>query len=57
MLRSAKLVRMTLSTLGGRAPPVCEGLQGIYMTVSGSDGGFVYSFEALGAGIRQSNGG
>jgi lactonase len=48
---------MTLSTLGGRAPPVCEGLQGIYMTVSGSDGGFVYSFEALGAGIRQSNGG
>lgn len=28
-----------------------------YMTVSGSDGGFVYSFEAPGTGIRQSNGG
>ncbi|WAP52257.1 SMP-30/gluconolactonase/LRE family protein [Arthrobacter sp. ATA002] len=28
-----------------------------YMTVSGDDGGFVYSFEALGSGIRQSNGG
>lgn len=28
-----------------------------YMTVSGADGGFVYSFEALGSGIRQSNGG
>ncbi|MCC9197078.1 SMP-30/gluconolactonase/LRE family protein [Arthrobacter sp. zg-Y820] len=28
-----------------------------YMTVSGPDGGFVYSFEALGTGIRQSNGG
>lgn len=28
-----------------------------YLTVSGADGGFVYSFEALGTGIRQSNGG
>lgn len=28
-----------------------------YMTVSGDDGGFVYSFDALGEGIRQSNGG
>ncbi|WP_017589624.1 SMP-30/gluconolactonase/LRE family protein [Nocardiopsis ganjiahuensis] len=28
-----------------------------YMTVSGEDGGFVYRFEALGEGIRQSNGG
>ncbi|MFI0238741.1 SMP-30/gluconolactonase/LRE family protein [Streptomyces sp. NPDC016845] len=28
-----------------------------YMTVSGSDGGYVYGFTALGKGIRQSNGG
>ncbi|MBR8740796.1 SMP-30/gluconolactonase/LRE family protein [Nocardiopsis sp. MG754419] len=28
-----------------------------YMTVSGEDGGFVFTFEALGEGIRQSNGG
>lgn len=28
-----------------------------YMTVSGADGGFVYTFDALGEGIRQSNGG
>jgi lactonase len=28
-----------------------------YMTVSGPAGGFVYEFEALGGGIRQSNGG
>ncbi|SHK71310.1 lactonase [Nocardiopsis flavescens] len=28
-----------------------------YMTVSGEDGGFVYSFDALAEGIRQSNGG
>lgn len=28
-----------------------------YMTVSGDDGGFVYRFDALGEGIRQSNGG
>lgn len=28
-----------------------------YMTVSGPDGGYLYSFAALGRGIRQSNGG
>ncbi|MCQ6271453.1 SMP-30/gluconolactonase/LRE family protein [Pseudarthrobacter sp. R1] len=28
-----------------------------YMTVSGKDGGFIYSFTALAEGIRQSNGG
>lgn len=28
-----------------------------YMTVSGDDGGFVYTFDALDEGIRQSNGG
>lgn len=28
-----------------------------YVTVSGSDGGFLYSFKALAAGTRQSNGG
>ncbi|MER7802510.1 SMP-30/gluconolactonase/LRE family protein [Streptomyces parvulus] len=28
-----------------------------YMTVSGPDGGFLYSFEALAEGVRQSNGG
>ena len=28
-----------------------------YITVSGTDGGFLYSFRALGKGIRQSNGG
>jgi lactonase len=28
-----------------------------YMTVSGPAGGFVYEFEALADGIRQSNGG
>ncbi|MFJ3667058.1 SMP-30/gluconolactonase/LRE family protein [Streptomyces sp. NPDC090106] len=28
-----------------------------YMTVSGPDGGFLYRFDALAAGIRQSNGG
>jgi len=27
------------------------------MTVSGAAGGFVYAFEALAEGIRQSNGG
>ncbi len=35
------------------APGTTDG----YMTVSGRDGGFVYTFEALGEGIRQSNGG
>lgn len=35
------------------APGTTDG----YMTVSGEDGGFVYTFEALGEGIRQSNGG
>ncbi|CAM5260580.1 hypothetical protein STENM327S_07153 [Streptomyces tendae] len=28
-----------------------------YMTVSGPDGGYLYGFDALGEGIRQSNGG
>lgn len=28
-----------------------------YMTVSGPDGGFVYAFDALAEGVRQSNGG
>jgi lactonase len=28
-----------------------------YMTVSGPDGGLVYEFKALAAGIRHSNGG
>lgn len=35
------------------APGTTEG----YMTVSGADGGFVYTFDALAAGTRQSNGG
>ena len=34
-----------------------EGTTDAYMTVSGENGGFVYKFEALGEGIRQSNGG
>jgi lactonase len=36
---------------------IAPGTTEAYMTVSGEDGGFVYTFEALGEGIRQSNGG
>ncbi|MGW8531767.1 SMP-30/gluconolactonase/LRE family protein [Nocardiopsis sp. NPDC055824] len=36
---------------------IAPGTTDAYMTVSGEDGGFVYSFEALGEGIRQTNGG
>lgn len=36
---------------------IAPGTTDAYMTVSGEDGGFVYEFEALGEGIRQSNGG
>jgi lactonase len=36
---------------------IAPGTTDAYMTVSGKDGGFVYTFEALGEGIRQSNGG
>lgn len=33
------------------------GTREAFATVSGEDGGFIYTFEALGEGIRQSNGG
>ncbi|MER5890224.1 SMP-30/gluconolactonase/LRE family protein [Streptomyces sp. NPDC001941] len=33
------------------------GTRKAYLTVSGPAGGYLYSFEALGAGVRQSNGG
>ncbi|MFD3685381.1 SMP-30/gluconolactonase/LRE family protein [Nocardiopsis sp. NPDC058631] len=36
---------------------IAPGTTDAFMTVSGDDGGFVYSFDALGEGIRQSNGG
>ena len=36
---------------------IAPGTTDAYMTVSGEDGGFVYAFDALGEGIRQSNGG
>lgn len=36
---------------------IAPGTTDAFMTVSGEDGGFVYTFEALGEGIRQSNGG
>ncbi|WP_150254504.1 SMP-30/gluconolactonase/LRE family protein [Nocardiopsis deserti] len=36
---------------------IAPGTTDAYMTVSGADGGFVYSFDALAEGIRQSNGG
>lgn len=36
---------------------IAPGTTDAYMTVSGSDGGFVYSFDALAEGVRQSNGG
>ncbi|QUX27117.1 SMP-30/gluconolactonase/LRE family protein [Nocardiopsis akebiae] len=36
---------------------IAPGTTDAYMTVSGDDGGFVYSFDALAEGIRQSNGG
>jgi lactonase len=36
---------------------IAPGTTDAYMTVSGADGGFVYTFDALGEGIRQSNGG
>ncbi|MFY7065756.1 SMP-30/gluconolactonase/LRE family protein [Nocardiopsis changdeensis] len=36
---------------------IAPGETDAYMTVSGRDGGFVYTFEALAEGIRQSNGG
>lgn len=36
---------------------IAPGTTDAYMTVSGTAGGFVYSFEALAEGIRQSNGG
>lgn len=38
---------------GDQAPHTTDA----YMTVSGPAGGFVYEFEALAEGIRQSNGG
>lgn len=36
---------------------IAPGTTDAYMTVSGENGGFVFEFEALGEGIRQSNGG
>lgn len=36
---------------------IAPGTTDAHMTVSGEDGGFVYTFEALAEGIRQSNGG
>lgn len=36
---------------------IAPGTTDAYMTVSGPSGGFVYTFEALARGIRQSNGG
>ncbi|PDP87329.1 hypothetical protein CQJ94_12675 [Glycomyces fuscus] len=36
---------------------IAPGTTDAYMTVSGDDGGFVYRFDALAEGIRQSNGG
>ncbi|MBB6122250.1 SMP-30/gluconolactonase/LRE family protein [Nocardiopsis algeriensis] len=36
---------------------IAPGTTDAYMTVSGEDGGFVYTFDALAEGIRQSNGG
>ncbi|NYH55452.1 lactonase [Nocardiopsis arvandica] len=36
---------------------IAQGTTDAYMTVSGNDGGFVYTFDALDEGIRQSNGG
>lgn len=36
---------------------ITQGGKAAYMTVSGSDGGYVYRFTALAKGIRQSNGG
>lgn len=36
---------------------IAPGTTDAYMTVSGERGGFVFEFEALGEGIRQSNGG
>ncbi|RKS09317.1 gluconolactonase [Nocardiopsis sp. Huas11] len=36
---------------------IAPGTTDAYMTVSGADGGFVYRFDALAEGIRQSNGG
>ncbi|WP_460747865.1 SMP-30/gluconolactonase/LRE family protein [Nocardiopsis oceani] len=36
---------------------IVPGTTEAYMTVSGDDGGFIYQFDALAEGIRQSNGG